>query len=244
MAARCSGYREDRSSCVAIGWGALGSQVVTNLVRSGFGEWTLVDHDRTMPHNLARSAFLREDVGCNKAQAMAVHLGRIVADLPAEWTPRDVLGPASPLNMFGEALDKAGLVLDFSASAAVERQLAPNVKCKARRVTFFLSPTGRHIAMLAEDSDRSMTRFELEGEFFRLLIRTRELCGFYGLGSRRFRYGRACNDLPAVIPQHRVALHAALASSAVHALNAARRVAVWTLTRTWRSGATRPSAAP
>lgn len=36
---------------VCVGVGALGSQLVLNLARAGFGRWTLVDNDRLFPHN-------------------------------------------------------------------------------------------------------------------------------------------------------------------------------------------------
>ena len=39
---------------MAIGAGALGSLVLTNLARSGYGRLTVVDDDVLHPHNLAR----------------------------------------------------------------------------------------------------------------------------------------------------------------------------------------------
>ena len=38
-----------------------------NLVRSGFGIWTLIDEDELMPHNLARHALPPWCVGMPKA---------------------------------------------------------------------------------------------------------------------------------------------------------------------------------
>src|SRR5262249_55330269 len=35
---------------VGVGVGALGSQIVMNLARAGFGRWVLIDSDRLMPH--------------------------------------------------------------------------------------------------------------------------------------------------------------------------------------------------
>ena len=54
LAAQMNGYDGDGTTpdMVAIGVGALGSQVLTNLVRSGYGRWTLVDEDVLHPHNL------------------------------------------------------------------------------------------------------------------------------------------------------------------------------------------------
>ena len=52
---------------VAIGTGALGSQTLLNLVRGGFGRWTVVDRDVLLPHNLVRHALPRAFVGSDKA---------------------------------------------------------------------------------------------------------------------------------------------------------------------------------
>ncbi len=49
QAAASSGHPEaDGRRIVAVGVGALGSQVFLNLVREGQGQWTLVDHDKLL----------------------------------------------------------------------------------------------------------------------------------------------------------------------------------------------------
>ena len=55
----------------AVGAGALGSQVVANLVRSGFGQWTIIDGDVLLPHNLARHALFGFALGFPKAMVLA-----------------------------------------------------------------------------------------------------------------------------------------------------------------------------
>ena len=57
-AASAAGRDPDLRKAVAVGQGALGSQVVSNLIRTGFGSWTLIDYDVLLPHNLARHALL------------------------------------------------------------------------------------------------------------------------------------------------------------------------------------------
>lgn len=53
----------------AVGVGALGSQIFTNLIRSGYGEWTIIDKDCLLPHNLSRHELTGFEVGCPKAYA-------------------------------------------------------------------------------------------------------------------------------------------------------------------------------
>ena len=74
MAAKLNGedHVDEMRLVVTVGLGALGSQVVMNLARSGFGTWTLVDHDFLMPHNVVRHALDGNYVGWNKAEAVAV----------------------------------------------------------------------------------------------------------------------------------------------------------------------------
>ena len=59
------------SQIAAIGLGALGSQVFLNLIRAGYGEWTLIDDDFLLPHNLARHALPGVFIGHPKSRSMA-----------------------------------------------------------------------------------------------------------------------------------------------------------------------------
>jgi molybdopterin/thiamine biosynthesis adenylyltransferase len=63
-----------RSGCLIIGAGALGNEVVKDLVLSGFRRFTLVDMDRVVRSNLNRCVFFREEdavAGRMKAQVVA-----------------------------------------------------------------------------------------------------------------------------------------------------------------------------
>src|SRR5205085_5470567 len=66
-AARFNGFGErDGRKITAVGLGALGSQVFLNLLRAAFGEWTLIDKDFLLPHNLARHGLYGNVVGWSK----------------------------------------------------------------------------------------------------------------------------------------------------------------------------------
>jgi len=43
-----------KSKILQIGVGSLGSQLLNNCIKAGFGQWTLVDNDIFLPHNVAR----------------------------------------------------------------------------------------------------------------------------------------------------------------------------------------------
>ena len=53
-----------------------------NLVRGGFGQWTLVDHDLLLPHNLGRHALVGWALGTPKAPGLAGTLNSIVEGPP------------------------------------------------------------------------------------------------------------------------------------------------------------------
>ena len=81
---------------VAIGSGALGSQVFMNLVRAGFGEWTSIDPDQFLPHNLVKHGLTGRDVGRPKVAALAEAANETINGPPIV-TPivADVLYPGS-----------------------------------------------------------------------------------------------------------------------------------------------------
>jgi molybdopterin/thiamine biosynthesis adenylyltransferase len=57
--------------CVVVGVGALGNELVRNLVLLGIGHITLIDHDKVELSNLNRTLFTQDDIGKNKAEALA-----------------------------------------------------------------------------------------------------------------------------------------------------------------------------
>jgi hypothetical protein len=77
-AAALNGSEPRDLNLAAIGFGALGSHVVNNLVRAGFGIWTGIDQDAMLPHNAARHELGQREVGWLKVQGMQAHLNAIL----------------------------------------------------------------------------------------------------------------------------------------------------------------------
>jgi molybdopterin/thiamine biosynthesis adenylyltransferase len=65
-----------KASVLCIGAGGIISQIAPTLVRKGIGRITLLDDDLVEPTNLNRQRFYMEDVGENKAVALARNLKR------------------------------------------------------------------------------------------------------------------------------------------------------------------------
>src|SRR5690606_32726133 len=77
LARKTSGIIEEEIKDLTIGvigLGALGSPIVTNLARQGYGKWLLIDNDLLLPHNLARHALSGSWIGHPKSTAMKLSL--------------------------------------------------------------------------------------------------------------------------------------------------------------------------
>ncbi len=219
-----------RTKIAAVGVGALGSQVFLDLVREGQGEWALIDHDKLLPHNLARHALTGFEVGFPKAEALAHTANQTVYGDPiASSIVADILALGKHADAVREALTGAEVILDASASVPVARYLARDVDSVARRVSLFLNPSGTAGVVLREDAGRESPLDWLEMVYLRALLHDPRLRDHLRRPPGRLRYGRSCRDLSSAIPQELVALHAALGARALRvALGAdAAEVSVW-----------------
>lgn len=239
QAATCSGESEpDNRKIVAIGAGALGSQVAMNLARAGFGNWTLIDHDPFMPHNAVRHALEGGfAIGHNKAICTALYMNTVTAyDDIARAIPSNFLKPGDHEEKIETALSDASIVLDMSASIPVARRLASQ-KLPCRAVSLFLSPNGQDLVLLAEDAARHIRLDDLEMQYYTATATDDKLLGHLDVPAGTTRYGGSCRDVSVRIPQAFVGIHAGIASAAiiqaVHSDAAAIRV--WRLNPTTMS---------
>jgi hypothetical protein len=161
---------------------------------------------------------------------MVAALGDTVRDCSVRALVCDVLSPGDRKEELSRALSEAEAIIDFSASTAVSRHLALDLSSRARRVSFFLSPNGRFLVMLAEDTSRAINLDELEAQFYRILARETSLWGFYRENRTSLRYGGACSDVSMHIRPERVAVHAGLAAGALQQLPDTALVSIWRLT--------------
>ena len=199
----------------AVGAGALGSQLATNLVRSGFGQWSIIDRDVLLPHNLARHALHGFALGFPKAVALAEVFNQTVAGEPiAKGIVADVMAPGPDAASVERSLNEAELILDMSASVAVARHLARDVEATGRRISLFLNPSGTALTVLAEDKERRIRLDTLEMQLYRAIIENPQLDGLLSHPGL-MRTGQSCRDISVQLPQELVALHAAIGSRAV-----------------------------
>ena len=207
--------RADSSQVIAVGVGALGSQVVSNLARGGFGQWTLVDNDLLLPHNLGRHALGGQYLGVPKAIGLAILLN-VTVDGPslACGVPIDVLREAALSDQAIVDWKSGRTILDMSASVAVARHLCHDVESSARRVSLFLNPSGTALTLLSEDIARSVPLDLLEMQHYRALVSEPGLRDLLEPSST-MRSGVGCRDVSTQIPQDLVGLLSGIGSRGV-----------------------------
>ncbi len=215
-AAAASGFRPDTRRIVAIGTGALGSQIVGNLIRTGYGQWQFVDEDVLLPHNTARHELPHATVGSSKVRAMTEWSNALLAEPVAnEGIVADVLNPGDRAGALESAFQEADVIADFSASVAVARHLARDVAANARRVSAFLNPNGTDVVVLAEDVQRQSPIDCVEMQYYRAVLEHHELRDHLATPIGRIRTARSCRDVSTIIPGDLVSLQAALASRGI-----------------------------
>ena len=216
LAAEVNGEsRADSSRMIAVGVGALGSQVVSNLARGGFGQWTLIDNDLLLPHNLGRHALGGWALGMPKAYGMTDFLNVTVDGPPiATGVAIDVLREAALSDQPIVDWKSGRIILDMSASVAVARHLCHDVESSARRVSLFLNPSGTALTLLSEDIARSVSLDLLEMQHYRALVSDPDLRDLLAPPAT-MRSGVGCRDVSTQIPQDLVGLFAGIGSRAV-----------------------------
>lgn len=233
-AAQFNGYDAPTGAkMLAIGGGALGSQVVGNLVRMGETITGVADHDLLLPHNLARHGFFEDNgVGFFKSQAVAGQAnGFLVTPAETAAYTLDVLQPSgADAEGFEAALREAEVILDLAASVAVSRGLAIDADASGRRTAAFLSPTGHDLVVLVEDAARRVRLDELEMSYYAAVLADARLDGHLNR-TDQVRYGQSCRDLSSGIEQAHVAINAGIAAKALRAA-VTRQEAVATVWRT------------
>jgi integrative and conjugative element protein (TIGR02256 family) len=213
----------------AIGIGALGSPLVTNLFRSGFGQWTLIDFDLLLPHNVARHSLTSGHVGLNKTVGMAEFLTSIMDEGFVKEIAANVMAPGKYEAEVREALENSDIVVEMSASVSVARLLSLDTNSKARRVSLFMNPTGEDLILLAEDKNRKNRLDEIEMQYYRAIAQVEDLSGHFKAADNRRRYGQSCRDLTSVIPQDYFILYSAIGARALREVesSANAKIIVW-----------------
>ncbi|MCJ7424621.1 Mov34/MPN/PAD-1 family protein [Candidatus Bathyarchaeota archaeon] len=228
QAIRCNGLAaDDEKDVVAVGIGALGSQVIMNLFRMGFRKWHFVDNDLMLPHNLARHA-LTDYVGYSKAFGMKLEAQNIFGEeCDVEPIVANILEPGEMSNKIESVLKNANVILDMAVCVPVSRMLARDVISDARRCSLFLSPTAKDCVLLIEDLDRHIKLDYLEMVYYRNIATDPAFADHFADEVGRIRYGGSCRDITVTIRQDLVALHAAVGAGTIRDVLSSKSPRLW-----------------
>jgi len=206
-----SGTPDEQSSMQGIlaGVGALGCVLADLWVRQGWGQWTFVDPDRLLPHNLSRHTGLDVFVGQPKVE--------VVRELAAlafpNWQPPKAIATSLLEDSVevSSALRSAELVVDVTTTFDVPRELALRDDVP-RTVSLFVTPSGLSSVMLLEDQDRQQRVDGLEGQYYRAVL-SREWGQehlVHHLGDRWV--GGGCRDISVRMSNESIHTHAGILS--------------------------------
>ena len=188
-----------------------------------------MDEDVLHPHNLARHTLGASYVGWYKAEALAAELSPIMSEEPpVRSIVANVLYPGDKTGALEAVYQDADLILDMAASIPVSRHLVHDIKSESRRVSLFLNPSGKALTLLAEDTGREIQLDWLEMQFYRAIVRDRNLWSLLDNPGQN-RVGQTCRDLSAEISQYDVAMHGGMGSRSVQQLFESDRARI----RTW-----------
>ena len=209
-----------------VGVGAIGSHILNNCLRSGYGKWTIIDHDYFWPHNIARHVLTSNDIGYSKVKSLEKVANHIQSDSDLVAIASDVFGKDKSLSL---AFGQSDIILDASASIAVERHLALDVQSDARRISCFLNPQGTATIMLLESVDRSARLDLLEMQYYRELLKNEKYSDHMSLPETMV-YSGTCRSISSRISQDNISLSAALCCKAIklHTSNANGEIIIWT----------------
>jgi ThiF family len=125
-------YPRRRGAVLIIGVGAVGSHTAHLLARMGISPLWLFDFDVVEEHNLARQAYSAEDLGQNKAQALAARLRREFPLCDATAVPKNFVIGLSEYEQL-RYVRAAGVVIAATDQGRYQRHI--NEVCVAAEVT-------------------------------------------------------------------------------------------------------------
>jgi len=216
-AASCNNVQHFSEPIAAIGMGALGSQIVNNLVRSGFGKWKLIDEDIILPHNAARHLLPNCFTGYSKVNSCKDFFNQTIDDdMVDDVLNLNILKPnqAEKDNLMN-VLKNQKYIFDFSASIAVSRYLASNDF--ARSISIYLTPDGKNLILVAEDDKRNVRLDWLEMLHYREVINNHNIVDSLKTATIH-RYGNSCRDISVQLSQDDFAMWSGFASKRIREL--------------------------
>lgn len=234
LATQLSGRESpDTRKVVLVGGGTIGSHLAECLSREGRFDWTVIDDDLLLPHNLARHIGRGGNVTNEKAALVAAAVSETLDSAEPVGRPisANVLVDEGHREEIDRTLNEAELIIDATASVLAGRFLSDHPSA-ARRVSAFFNPVGSAGILLAEPADRSPTLRNLEAHFFGLVGREAALANLLADAGGNYAYTGACRAITNRMPESNVmALSGLIAGALGRAVDQDDAlIKVWSLT--------------
>lgn len=229
MARRLNGRKEKNDpKIVAIGLGAIGSEIFMNCIRAGYGKWVLIDDDIFLPHNMARHDLGYFDVGIQKVERLEQKANQILGESVSKAIVANIIRDNSN-ETISSAFEEADIILDMTASTAATKSIAKISKAQARIVSIFLNPSGSDLVILSENDVKTNKIASVEVQYYRALLYVEGLEGHLHKDQERIRYSTSCRDLSSTISQDDIAQHSAIASKFIKRLSSQKEasISIW-----------------
>ncbi|PWD67073.1 ThiF family adenylyltransferase [Pectobacterium parmentieri] len=194
---------------VLAGVGALGSHLAELWARQSWGQWTYIDNDIVLPHNLTRHIALDQHIGRNKAEVVSSYIKCIFEPaLENNYLPYDI---TSTNEKVLDVINEACFILDVTTSILAPRNLSRR-KITSRVASAFLTPSGDDSVLLLESSDKRVDILCVENQYYRALIDS-SIEGSWAIEHLKENdspyYGLGCRSPSVSFPVDNVVLHSA-----------------------------------
>lgn len=194
---------------VIAGVGALGSHLAELWARQCWGDWTYVDNDVILPHNLVRHISLDQHIGRNKAEVVSSYINCIFnSNQKRRYLPFDA---TSLDECVLDEINNSEIVVDATTSVITPRTLSRR-GITARIASVFLTPSGDDSVLLLESADKKIDILSVENQYYRALIDSAIEGGWANEHLKENDspyYGLGCRSPSVSFSVDKVALHSA-----------------------------------
>jgi hypothetical protein len=229
-----SGILDEGPTGTVVGVGALGATLLDLWVRSGWGQWTVVDNDHVKPHNLVRHPADQRHIGLSKEQVAVQRHAEVmngagkIAGVHADAC-EFVDGKPLP------CIQTADLVVDVSTTLDYPRLMSTRDDV-GRHASIFLTPRANGSVILLEDAKRSSRARTLEAQYYRAVIEQHWGADHLAGNNGTYWSGAGCRDISMIMPYTAVVAHAGLLAEQLRMLVAAPDAAIRVWTRNVADG--------
>lgn len=200
---------------IIFGCGALGSKIIMHMARAGHSNLTLIDPDCISPHNLVRHVLFDDDIGQNKATAVASKIKQLY-NFETEVTKS---APAFKDGFIDKesTFDIYNWILDFTASGAFFNKLVSLESINKKHIaSASISDFGNLGILLKEGQARNPRIDDLQIFLFSQASNDKKIAGWLSRedlvkneNNLLINVGIGCNSETTILSDDKISSHAA-----------------------------------